>query len=82
MYDILPANTVAGLMADITSLNEAIDYEYKQSVEASNTWMVYRTCCAARDENPGRHLELIRLAYPLMETGHLSEMIEQELVSY
>lgn len=75
-------NPMGDIMTDIDSLNEAIDREYIQSVEASNTWMAYLTSCAARKENPNIQREWIRLVYPPMETMHMSEICEQEQVSF
>lgn len=75
-------NTIEDIVADIDSLNEAIDREYIQSVEASNTWLAFRTSCAARNENPNIQREWIRLVYPPMETVYMSEVHEQEQVSY
>ncbi|MBP7120512.1 MAG: hypothetical protein WC502_03955 [Methanolinea sp.] len=75
-------NTIEDIVADIDSLNEAIDREYIQSIEASNTWMAFRTSCAVRKENPNIQREWIRLVYPPMETVHMSEIYEQEQVSY
>jgi len=75
-------NTIEDIVADIDSLNQAIDREYIQSVEASNTWMAFRTSCAARKENPNIQREWIRLVYPPMETVNMSEIYEQEQVSY
>lgn len=82
MNSYLPLTTMEDIMADIDSLNEAIDREYIQSVEASNTWMAYRTSCAARKENPTIPREWIKLVYPPMETVHMTEICEQEQVSY
>ncbi|OPY44274.1 MAG: hypothetical protein A4E42_01054 [Methanoregulaceae archaeon PtaU1.Bin222] len=82
MINLPSLNTMGDIMADIDSLTEAIDREYLQSVEASNTWMAYRISCAARKENPHIQREWIRLVYPPMETVHMSEIYEQGQVSY